>query len=107
MNENQVPEFLKPIYKSDPELYNMLFKTMNFAHAEGGALEPKYKHLLSMVADALCNHPGGTVACARAAMEAGATAEQVKEAMRVVFSAGGMPMVIENMDVYSQILSSK
>ena len=48
---------------------------------------------------------GGAVACAHEAMAAGATKEQVMEAMRIVFSAGGMPMVVENMDVYRSILA--
>jgi len=101
---SQIPEFLKPIYDSDAELYRMIEDTLGFVHSDGGALEKKYKHLISMVADALCNHPGGAVACAREAIEAGATKEQVKEAMRIVFSAGGLPMLIENMDVYRQIM---
>lgn len=100
--KKEVPFFLKPIADADEKLYALVDDTMGLVHCEG-ALEPKYKHLISMVADAICNHPGGAAACAREAIAAGATKEQAIEAMRIVYSAGGLPMVLENLDVYKAI----
>ena len=71
----EVPVFLKPLAESDEKLYAIVDETLALVHCEG-ALEPKYKHLISMVADAMCHHTSGAVACAREAIEAGATKEQ-------------------------------
>ncbi len=98
----EVPFFLKPLANADEKLYSLVDETLELVHSEG-ALEPKYKFLISMVADALCNHAGGAAACAKEAIEAGATKEQAIEALRVVYSAGGLPMVIENLSVYKAI----
>ena len=98
----EVPVFLKPLAESDEKLYAIVDETLALVHCEG-ALEPKYQHLLSMVADAMCHHTRGAVACAREAIEAGATKEQAIEALRIVFSAAGLPMVIENLAVYRAI----
>ncbi len=99
----EVPIFMQPFYEADQELYELMEKTMGFVH-EDGALEKKYKHMISMVADALVNHPNGAVACGREALAAGATKEQLREAMRIVFSAGGLPMLLENAEIYRQLL---
>ena len=96
----EVPVFLKPLAESDEKLYAIVDETLALVHCEG-ALEPK--HLMSMVADAMCHHTSGAVACAREAIEAGATKEQAIEALRIVFSAAGLPMVIENLAVYRAI----
>lgn len=102
-NEKEVPVFLKPIADADPELYSVVADTLGLVHGDG-ALELKYKLMLSMVADAIRNHPGGALACAREARAAGATSTQLAEAMRVVFAAGGLPMSLENIDIYREIL---
>ena len=93
----EVPVFLKPLAEADEKLYAIVDETLGLVHCEG-ALEPKYKHLMSMVADAMCHHTSGAVA-----IEAGATKEQAIEALRIVFSAAGLPMLIENLAVYKAI----
>lgn len=70
----EVPVFLKPLAEADEKLYAIVDETLGLVHCEG-ALEPKYKHLMSMVADAMCHHTSGAVACMREAIEAGATKE--------------------------------
>ena len=98
----EVPVFLKPLAEADEKLYAIVDETLGLVHCEG-ALEPKYKHLMSMVADAMGHHTSGAVACMREAIEAGATKEQAIEALRIVFSAAGLPMLIENLAVYKAI----
>ena len=66
----ELPVFLKPLAKADEKLYAIVDETLGLVHCEG-ALEPKYKHLMSMVADAMCHHTSGAVACMREAIEAG------------------------------------
>lgn len=100
-NNNQVPLFLKPIYDQDPELYSIIKQSLDLVHQDG-ALEKKYKYLISMVVDALRFHPSGVVACAKEAKEAGATDEQIMEAMRVAFVGGGLPCLLESVEVYKK-----
>ncbi|MEG2216138.1 MAG: carboxymuconolactone decarboxylase family protein [Clostridia bacterium] len=102
MANKEVPFFLRSIANADAKLYALVDETLDLVHCEG-ALEPKYKHLISMVADAICNHPSGAAACAKEAIDAGATKEQAIEAMRIVYSAAGLPMVLENIGVYKAI----
>ncbi len=104
VKETGVPPYLLPVFRADARLYDALWAMQEINHSKSGALELKYRLLLSLVADALQNHPAGSVACAKEAIEAGATREQVAEAMRVVYAAGGLPLLIENMDVYREVL---
>jgi len=98
---NQVPLFLKPIYDRDPQLYSIIKESLDLVHQDG-ALEKKYKLLISMVVDAIRIHPSGVVACAKEAKEAGATDEQIAEAMRIAFVGGGLPSLVEAIDVYKK-----
>ena len=104
LREQEVAPFMVSLFKGDRELYRNSQEALELVHKEEGALELKYRLLLSMVADALTRHPAGAVACAREALEAGATEAEVKEAFRVVYTAGGLPSLIENFDVYREVL---
>lgn len=97
------PAFLKPIARGDPVLYDAIRRVQDIHHGDTGAIPKKYRLLLSVVADALALHPAGTVACARAALEAGAAKEEVLEALRVVYAAGGLPPLLESADVYREL----
>ncbi|MDR1899001.1 MAG: TIM barrel protein [Treponema sp.] len=99
-----VPPFLRALAAGDRTLYEAVAAVQDIVHAEEGALEKKYRLLLSMTADALQNHPAGALACAREALAAGATRAQIAEAMRVVYAAGGLPMVVENIAVYQELI---
>jgi|GEM_PF-396081 len=101
---HDVAPYMKPVFEGDERLYQALQAVQELNHAPEGALALKYRLLLSMVADALRNHPAGAVACAKEALAAGATREQAAEAMRVVYAAGGLPLLIENIDVYREVL---
>jgi alkylhydroperoxidase/carboxymuconolactone decarboxylase family protein YurZ len=73
---------LQVIEKWDPELIRLVRDTGDFALAEG-ALPRKFKLLVAMALDASKGAVGGVTALARMAMEAGATREEVAEALRV------------------------
>lgn len=104
MKEQEMPPYLIPLFRGDQELFENAKTALDLVHAEEGALELKYRLLLSMVADALMRHPAGAVACAREALEAGATKDEVTEAVRVIYTAGGLPSLIENFDLYREVL---
>lgn len=102
-----VPPFLRPLAAGDPLLYDLIQKVQDSHHGSGGAIPLKYRLLLSAVADALVLHPAGAGACAREAAAAGATQEELREAMRVVYAAGGLPTLVESIDVYKEIIAKK
>jgi alkylhydroperoxidase/carboxymuconolactone decarboxylase family protein YurZ len=74
---------LKILEKLDPKLLKLVKDTREFAHADG-ALPKKFKFLIAMALDASHGTVQGTMACARGAMQAGATKEEIMEALRVV-----------------------
>lgn len=103
LKEKDTAPFLLPLLNEDLSLFEHAQRALDLVHGREGALELKYRLLLSMVADALTRHPNGAVACAREALEAGASKEEVIEAFRVVYTAGGLPSLIENFDVYREM----
>jgi sugar phosphate isomerase/epimerase len=104
LEEQNTPPYLIPLLKSDKKLYDNAKAALDIVHANDGALDLKYRLLLSMVADALTRHPAGAVACGKEALEAGATKEEVIEAIRVIYTAGGLPSLIENFDLYREVI---
>ncbi len=106
LKQEEAPPYLRTLLGADPKLYENTRDALELVHGTEGALELKYRLLLSMVADALERHPEGAAACAREAIEAGATREQVAEAFRVVYTAGGLPAILENLEVYREVFPS-
>lgn len=104
LKEQEMPPYLIPLFRGDQKLFENATNALDLVHAEEGALELKYRLLLSMVADALMRHPAGAVACAKEALAAGATKEEVTDAVRVIYTAGGLPSLIENFDLYREVL---
>jgi sugar phosphate isomerase/epimerase len=98
------PPFLKPIASGDPVLYDAIRRVQDIHHRDTGAIPKKYRLLLSAAADALVMHPSGALACAREALKAGASKEEIIEAFRVVYAAGGLPPLLESADIYRELL---
>ena len=67
--------------KIDPELFKVVQDTRDFA-LKDGALPRKYKCLIAMALDAAAGAVNGTKKLAEEAMKAGATREEVTEALR-------------------------
>jgi len=80
---------LKIFEKLDPELLKLVENTNRFALADG-ALPRKFKLLIAMALDASLGAVQGVKALARAAMQAGATREEITEAVRVVNYISGV-----------------
>jgi alkylhydroperoxidase/carboxymuconolactone decarboxylase family protein YurZ len=66
----------------DPKLLNLVNNTRDLALADG-ALPRKVNLLIAMVLDAVHGASDGVQALAREAIEAGATKEEITEALRV------------------------
>jgi len=67
----------------DPELLKLVQSTRQFAVGEDGALPKKYKYLIALALDANEGAVGGVTGLARAAMQAGATKEEIAETLRI------------------------
>lgn len=78
--------------KIDPELLKLVRNTNAFALADG-ALPRKIKFLIAMALDAAHGTVDGTKALAKQAMKAGATKEEIVEAIRVAQYISGVGSV--------------
>ena len=97
-----VPPFLASMYKSDRNLYDMVMDNMGTCMPEEGAIPKKYRLLMSMVADGVLFHPEGTAAMAQMARDAGATEEEINEAMRIIYLSGGMVALVNSLGAYQK-----
>jgi len=83
---------LKIFEKLDPELLKLVENTNRFALADG-VLPRKLKLLIAMALDASLGAVQGVKSLARAAMQAGATREEILEAVRVANYISGVGSV--------------
>jgi len=80
---------LSTMKKLDPEFMRHLEETDALVYADG-ALPRKVKLLMAMAFDAAEGAAGGVRALAEQAMKAGATKEEIAEALRVAFHLSGI-----------------
>ncbi len=80
---------LATMKKLDPEFMQHIDATDALVYADG-ALPRKFKLLMAMAFDAAEGAAGGVRALAEQAMKAGATKEEIAEALRVAFHLSGV-----------------
>jgi alkylhydroperoxidase/carboxymuconolactone decarboxylase family protein YurZ len=83
---------LKIYEKIDPELLRHVENSSDFVFADG-ALPRKFKLLMGMAFDASYGAVQGVMSLARQAIEAGATQEEIMEALRVAQHLSGVGCV--------------
>ncbi len=83
---------LKIYEKLDPELLKQVENSRDFVFADG-ALPRKYKLLIGMAFDASYGAVNGVKSLVQQAMEAGATKEEITEALRVAQYLSGVGCV--------------
>ena len=83
---------LSVLEKHDPELIRRVREAAEFAMGEG-ALPRRYKLLIAMALDAAHGAVGGVEALAREAKQAGASREEIMEALRVAQYVTGVGSV--------------
>ncbi len=88
-----VPPFLKPMEKTDPEFLEQVMKVMQMVNAPG-ALDPKTKTLMSLLGDAILGHTEGCASLGQRARQQGATEGEIQETLRMVYQMGGLPALI-------------
>jgi alkylhydroperoxidase/carboxymuconolactone decarboxylase family protein YurZ len=80
---------LATLQKLDPDLMAHLQATDPLIYADG-ALPEKFKLLVAMAFDAAAGAEGGVRALANAALQAGATKEEIAETLRVAYHLTGV-----------------
>jgi len=88
--------------KVDPDLFKRVRDTNAFALGDG-ALPRKFKLLIAMTLDAAHGSSPGVKSLAQQAMQAGATKEEVIEALRVAYYIGGAGCVYTAARAFSEI----
>lgn len=83
---------LRVFEELDPALLNLAENTRDFALAEG-ALPKKFKLLIAMALDAAHGATEGVRSLTQQAMQAGATKEEITEALRVAYYVSGVGSV--------------
>ncbi len=94
---------LKILEKLDPELLKLVESTSNLALSDG-ALPKKFKLLIAMTLDASQGAVQGVKALAQAAIQAGATKEEITEALRVAQYISGVGSVYTTAQALKEIL---
>jgi len=94
---------LKIFEKLDPELLKLVENTNRFALSDG-ALPRKFKLLIAMALDASLGAVQGVKSLARAAMQAGATREEILEAVRVANYISGVGSVYTAAQALKELL---
>ena len=88
-----MPEHPLQIFeKLDPHLFKLVKNSKELALADG-ALPRKFKLLIAMALDAAHGATSGVKTLAQRAMQAGATKEEVIEALRVAYYISGVGSV--------------
>ncbi len=83
---------LKTLEKLDPELLRLVEETRQLAFSDG-VLPRKFKFLIALALDAAHGAVDGVKSLAQAAMQAGATKEEIAEALRVAQYVSGVGSV--------------
>ena len=65
-----------------------------------GAIPAKYKHLMTMIVDALLAHPDGVATIANRARAAGASEAEIHEAVEVAYLFGGTPALVTAVNAF-------
>ncbi len=88
--------------KVDPELLKRMRETNSFALSDG-ALPKKFKLLIAMALDATHGAVAGVKSLTQQAMQAGATKEEVVEALRVAHYISGAGCVYTAAQAFKEI----
>jgi alkylhydroperoxidase/carboxymuconolactone decarboxylase family protein YurZ len=71
--------------------------------AKDTALPSRIKYLMAMQLDAMTNHPRGVTAYARRAQDAGASVDQIADAVRILRMFGGRPVMATGAEAFQDL----
>ena len=99
MNQTASPGWIKKLQEHDPKFAEMVLAQSEHV-LKDGAIPAKYKILMTMIVDAITAHPDGCAALANRARAAGATEEEIKEAVQVAYLFGGTPALVTAVNAF-------
>jgi alkylhydroperoxidase/carboxymuconolactone decarboxylase family protein YurZ len=92
-----LPPWIQPLQERDPKFVETYMAQREHVLRDG-AIPAKYKHLMTMIVDALQTHPDGVATIANRARAAGASEAEIQEAVEVVYLFGGTPALVTAMN---------
>jgi alkylhydroperoxidase/carboxymuconolactone decarboxylase family protein YurZ len=101
MTQPNLPPWIQPLYERDPKFVET-YMTQREHVLRDGAIPAKYKHLMTMMVDALQTHPDGVEIIANRARAAGASEAEIQEAVEVVYLFGGTPALVTAMNAFKK-----
>ena len=101
MAQPNLPPWIQPLYERDPKFVETYMAQREHVLRDG-AIPAKYKHLMTMMVDALQTHPDGVATIANRARAAGATETEIQEAVEVVYLFGGTPALVTAMNAFKK-----
>ena len=99
MAQPNLPPWIQPLYQRDPKFVETYMAQREHVLRDG-AIPAKYKHLMTMMVDALQTHPDGVTTIANRARAAGASEAEIQEAVEVVYLFGGTPALVTAMNAF-------
>ena len=99
MAQPTLPPWIEALQKRDPQFVEG-YMAQRERIMRDGAIPAKYKHLMTMIVDALQSHPDGVAAIAARARSAGASEAEVQEAVEVAYLFGGTPALVTAMNAF-------
>jgi len=94
-----LPPWIKPMQERDPKFVESYLAQREHI-LKDGAIPAKYKHLMTMIVDALDSHPDGVANIANRARSAGASEAEIQEAVEVAYLFGGTPALVTAMNAF-------
>ena len=93
MSQPTLPPWIQTLQQRDPE-FAQSYLSQRERILKDGAIPAKYKHLMTMIVDALLSHPDGVATIANRARAAGASEAEIMEAVEVAYLFGGTPAMV-------------
>ncbi len=99
MPQQNLPPWIEPLQQRDPAFVQWYMSQREHI-LKDGAIPAKYKHLMTMIVDALQSHPDGVATIANRARAAGASEAEIQEAVEVTYLFGGTPALVTAMNAF-------
>ena len=99
MAQPTLPPWIQGLQQRDPQFVDS-YMSQRERILKDGAIPAKYKHLMTMIVDAIQSHPDGVMNIANRARGAGAYEAEVMEAVEVAYLFGGTPALVTAMNAF-------
>ena len=99
MAQPTVSPWIQSLQQRDPEFAKSYLAQRERILADG-AIPAKYKHLMTLIVDALLAHPDGVATIANRARAAGATEAEINETVEVAYLFGGTPALVTAVNAF-------